>query len=94
MPKKGEINIEAHKKIIKQPTDELNKTARGQLNASQNYDKNNVDNVRLRVPKGWKEQMQKYVKNSDRYNSVNSMICSLIKKEIGISENANDKTLD
>lgn len=56
------------------------------IKASENYDKNNVDNIRLRVPKGWKEQMQAYVESSDKYNSVNAMLCDLIKNEIGIEE--------
>jgi hypothetical protein len=56
------------------------------IKASENYDKNNVDNIRLRVPKGWKEQMQTYVESSDKYNSVNAMLCDLIKNEIGIEE--------
>lgn len=56
------------------------------IKASENYDKNNVDNVRLRVPKGWKEQMQAYVESSDEYNSVNAMLCELIRKELNIEE--------
>ena len=56
------------------------------IKASENYDKNNVDNVRLRVPKGWKEQMQAYVESSDKYNRVNAMLCELIRKELNIEE--------
>lgn len=56
------------------------------IKASENYDKNNVDNVRLRVPKGWKEQMQAHVESSDKYNSVNAMLCELIRKELNIEE--------
>ena len=85
MPAKGQYNMDLYKKkeIVVEGT---NKTLRSQLKASENYDKNNVDNVRVRVPKGWKEQMQEYVKETDKYNSVNDMICQLIKKEIGIKE--------
>ena len=85
MPAKGQYNMDLYKKkeIVVEGT---NKTVRSQLKASENYDKNNVDNVRVRVPKGWKEQMQEYVKETDKYNSVNDMICQLIKKEIGIKE--------
>lgn len=54
------------------------------LEANKNYDKNNVDNIRLRVPKGWNDLMKEYVNNSDKYTSVNSMICDLIRKELGI----------
>ena len=85
MPAKGQYNMDLYKKkeIVVEGT---NKTVRSQLKASENYDRNNVDNVRVRVPKGWKEQMQEYVKATDKYSSVNDMICQLIKKEIGIKE--------
>ena len=59
---------------------------KSKIEASKQYDKNNVDNIRVRVPKGWKEQMQDYVTNTDKYNSVNSMICDLIQKEVGIKD--------
>ena len=85
MPAKGQYNMDLYKKkeIV---VEGINKTVRSQLKASENYDRNNVDNVRVRVPKGWKEQMQEYVKATDKYSSVNDMICQLIKKEIGIKE--------
>ena len=85
MPAKGQYNMDLYKKkeIVVEGT---NKTVRSQLKASENYDRNNVDNVRVRVPKGWKEQMQEYVKATDKYSSVNDMICQLIKKEVGIEE--------
>ena len=85
MPAKGQYNMDLYKKkeIVVEGT---NKTVRSQLKASENYDRNNVDNVRVRVPKGWKEQMQEYVKATDKYNSVNDMICQLIKKDVGIEE--------
>ncbi len=73
MPKKADINLKNNSGIYK-----------SKIKASQVYDKNNVDNIRLRVPKGWKEQMQKYVQDSGKYNSVNDMICRLIQKETGI----------
>ena len=85
MPAKGQYNMDLYKKkeIVVEGT---NKTVRSQLKASENYDRNNVDNVRVRVPKGWKEQMQEYVKATDKYSSVNDMICKLIKKEVGIED--------
>ena len=85
MPAKGQYNMDLYKKkeIV---VEGINKTVRSQLKASENYDRNNVDNVRVRVPKGWKEQMQEYVKTTDKYSSVNDMICQLIKKEVGIEE--------
>lgn len=85
MPAKGQYNMDLYKKkeIV---VEGINKTVRSQLKASENYDRNNVDNVRVRVPKGWKEQMQEYVKATDKYSSVNDMICQLIKKEVGIED--------
>ena len=85
MPAKGQYNMDLYKKkeIVVEGT---NKTVRSQLKASENYDRNNVDNVRVRVTKGWKEQMQEYVKATDKYSSVNDMICQLIKKEVGIED--------
>lgn len=88
MPAKGQKNMELYERVSKETNEVIgiNKTVKSQLNASEKYDKENVDNVRLRVPKGWKEIMQNYVKESDKYSSVNSMICELIKKEIGIED--------
>lgn len=75
MPKKADDTLRTENGLYK-----------SKIKASENYDKNNVDNIRLRVPKGWKEQMQAYVESSDKYNSVNAMLCDLIKNEIGIEE--------
>lgn len=85
MPAKGQKNMELYEKKVT-AVEGTNKTVRSQLKASENYDKNNVDNVRVRVPKGWKEQMQEYVKATNKYSSVNAMICDLIRKEIGIKD--------
>ena len=49
---------------------------------SKNYDKNEVDQVRVRVPKGWNDKMKEYVNGSDKYKSVNDMINKLIAAEI------------
>ena len=88
MPARGSKNMELYERVSKETNEIIgtNKTVRSQLKASENYDKNNVDNVRLRVPKGWKEQMQAYVESSDKYNSVNAMLCELIRKELKIEE--------
>ena len=88
MPARGSKNMEFYERVSKETNEIIgtNKTVRSQLKASENYDKNNVDNVRLRVPKGWKEQMQAYVESSDKYNSVNAMLCELIRKELNIEE--------
>ena len=81
MPKKVDGNL----KISSRTGKEL-RTYDSKIRASEKYDKENVDNIRVRVPKGWKDQMQKYVSDSDKYNSVNGMICDLIKKEVGIED--------
>ena len=65
----------------------VNGLYKSKIKASENYDKNNVDNIRLRVPKGWKEQMQSYVESSGKYNSVNAMLCELIRREVNIEQN-------
>ena len=75
MPKKTDDNLKTDSGLYK-----------SKIEASKQYDKNNVDNISVRVPKGWKEQMQDYVTNTDKYNSVNSMICDLIQKEVGIKD--------
>lgn len=61
-------------------------TYKSRIEASKKYDANNVDNIRVRVPRGWKELMQEYVENSDKFTSVNNMICELVKKEIDIKD--------
>lgn len=75
MPKKADDSLKTENGLYK-----------SKIEWSKKYDENNVDNIRLRVPKGWKEQIQNYVKCSDKYNSVNAMICELIKNEVGIEE--------
>ena len=75
MPKKADVSLKNDSGIYK-----------SKIKANLAYDRNSVDNIRLRVPKGWKEQMQKYVQNNNNYNSVNDMICKLIRKEIGIED--------
>lgn len=75
MPKKADDSLKTENGLYK-----------SKIEWSKKYDENNVDNIRLRVPKGWKEQIQNYVKFSDKYNSVNAMICELIKNEVGIEE--------
>lgn len=59
---------------------------RSRIEASKRYDEKNVDNIRLRVPKGWNDLMKEYVSTSDNYSSVNGMLCDLIRKELGIEE--------
>lgn len=84
MPAKGSKDMSKYEPKKPQERKE-NKTIRSQLNASAAYDAN-VDNIRLRLPKGYKEKMQEYVQNHpDKYNSVNAMIRILIENEIGLN---------
>lgn len=87
------VIIKIYRKVVPsmpKKTDDSLKTDSGlyksKIKASKQYDKNNVDNIRVRVPKGWKEQMQDYVKTSSRYDSVNGMICDLIQNEVEIKD--------
>jgi hypothetical protein len=59
---------------------------KSQYAQSAKYDSNNVDNIRLRVPKGWGQLMKDYVASNDKYSSVNAMIVELIKKECSIDD--------
>ena len=77
MPKKADDSLKISSKTGKELS-----TYDSKIRASEKYDQNNVDNIRVRVPKGWKEQMQDYVKSSNKYSLVNNMISELIKKEI------------
>lgn len=72
-----------------------NKTRASQLKATATYtgegsdvdkSKRKVESIRLRVPVGWSNQIKDYVKKSDKYTSVNGMICDLIKKEVNIQD--------
>lgn len=51
-----------------------------QMKASAKYDKENVYQVRLRVPKDWKAAIESKAKESDK--SVNKYICDLIQSDI------------
>lgn len=43
--------------------------------------KSQVDDIRLRVPKNWKEVMIEHAASAG-YSSVNNMICELLRREI------------
>ena len=67
-------------------SDEDNKTRRSQLNASEKYD-SSVEHVRLRVPAGMKERMQKHVDQLPQYeikgkHSINAWLVDLITREL------------
>lgn len=83
-------HIERWCRLMPKKADDSLKTESGlyktKIEASKKYDQNNVDNIRLRVPKGWRQQMQDYVLTTDKYTSVNSMICELIRKEVNIKD--------
>lgn len=62
--------------------EEGKKTSRSQLEASKNYDKENVYQVRLRVPKSWEQPLKD--KADQEGMSVNALINSLIADVLGI----------
>lgn len=71
-------------------TKKQTKTSEAQLRAIKKYDeaqKEKIDNIRVRVPKGWKDLLQNYVKDHPEHNSVNALLCDLIAKELNIENN-------
>ena len=84
MARKGSEDM--YVKKTPEPVDGLNKTMRSRLRASEKYDRENVDSIRLRVPKGWKEQIKAYIDSSEEDTSINGMICDLIRNKVGIEE--------
>lgn len=71
----------------KRPNADLKTEAGTYLSKIENnkkYDKETVDSIRVRVPKGWKPIIQDYIKTSGKYTSMNEMFCDLVKKEVGI----------
>lgn len=63
------------------------KTSEAQLRAIKKYEdaqKDKIDNIRIRVPKGWKDMLTDYVKQHPEYNSVNALLCDLIREKLGI----------
>ena len=63
------------------------KTSEAQLRAIKKYEdaqKDKIDNIRIRVPKGWKDMLTDYVKQHPEYNSVNALLCDLIREKLDI----------
>lgn len=69
MPKKADDSLRTESGVYK-----------SQYTASAKYDKENVYQVRLRVPKDWKGTIEEKAKNCDK--SVNKYICDLIRNDI------------
>ncbi len=89
MPPKGsgnkalkQLTIEAREEMIKD-TD----TYISQRLASANYEKNKVEQITVRLPKGSRKILQDYVTKSGKYESVNAMIKALLESEINQSLN-------
>lgn len=88
MPRKINNDLKTESGIYKSKIRaNINYTGEG---AGADKDNAKVESVRLRVPKGWSQLMKDYVQSSDKYKSVNNMICSLIRNEIGISDTKNE----
>lgn len=75
---------------LKRVTINGNEYYKSRYKTSQEYDKNNYDQIKLRVCKGSKKILMEYLEqkkseNSDnpKYKSLNSMIISLLEEEVG-----------
>ena len=87
MPPKGSGNKQLKQLTIEAREEETiqTKTYKSQRVASANYEKNKVEQITVRLPKGSRQILQNYVNKSNKYDSVNNMIKSLIENEIGQS---------
>ena len=67
------------------------KTSEAQLRAIKKYEdaqKDKIDNIRIRTPKGWKDMLTDYVKQHPEYNSVNALLCDLIREKLNIENSS------
>ena len=58
------------------------KTANSQRKAIKQYEQK-FEQVKIRLPIGSRDKIKKYVTESNKYTSVNSMFKSLVENEIG-----------
>ena len=75
--------------ILKMANDKQNKTSEAQLRAIKKYEekqKELVDNIRVRVPHGWKDLLVQYVKEHPEYNSVNALLTDMIREKLNIKD--------
>ena len=60
------------------------KTINSRRKANRKYE-NKIEQLTVRLPQGSREELNKYVAESKKYSSVNTMIKALLEKEIGHS---------
>ena len=60
------------------------KTIHSRRKANKEYE-NKIEQLTVRLPQGSREELNKYVAESKKYSSVNTMIKALLEKEIGHS---------
>lgn len=75
--------------LYKNLNDKQNKTSEAQLRAIKKYEekqKELVDNIRVRVPHGWKDLLVQYVKEHPEYNSVNALLTDMIREKLNIKD--------
>lgn len=85
MPAKGSGD-KALKQLVVESTEGYTKdtdTYISQRVASANYEKNKIEQITVRLPKGSRQILQDYIDNSGKFKSVNAMIKSLLEAEIG-----------
>lgn len=75
--------------MLKMANDKQNKTSEAQLRAIKKYEektKDSIDNIRIRVPYGWKDLLVQYVKEHPEYNSVNALLTDMIREKLNIKD--------
>ena len=60
------------------------KTINSRRKPNKEYE-NKIEQLTVRLPQGSREELNKYVAESKKYSSVNTMIKALLEKEIGHS---------
>ena len=69
---------------------EQKKTSDAQLRATKNYLHNSVEDIKVRVPKGYKAMIKQHAEKCGQ--SINDFICDLICKECGLAYTSKKKT--
>lgn len=84
MPKKAD---ESKKQRVVRATQEQvidTNTYNSQRKAIKKYE-SKIEQLTVRLPQGSRDKLNEYIKNNNKYTSVNTMIKALLEKEIGSS---------
>ena len=69
--------------------EQQNRTSLSQLKASKNYLHNTVEDIKIRVPKGYKAEIKAYAEQ--RGQSLNDFVCEIICKKCGLKYDSKRK---